>query len=403
MTSDHVPQGVRVRLVVDHNSRLPHLLRGEMIAETRDIASVEKPGYTFGTREKCRWAFPAAAHTSGACGEVRLLQRTTCVTRPAGGLETLKNSMRNRKISNFLLVSSILLGILICFCVGIGFLALRSRQFQSAIVAIFEPTVYGLVDIPGRNTPQPAPADIITTTMDASEIPPSATGAPNRSPTVESSNQTPLPADTPLPPDVDLILENVIGKLRPGMMVFNPPGRMKQAHIERIELRILSLKQELDTLAPPAQTLVVETFSGDLMGTGTAIVESLAVGTVMKARLSGENFEILALNEEEQIVAGDTYTEWAWDVKALKSGKQNLNLTITVKVIVDGFGEKARDIPVITRGVDVQVDPVHVLSTFVGENWKWLWTALLVPLAGWGWKYYSKEKRKKERTRTEGS
>jgi hypothetical protein len=71
-------------------------------------------------------------------------------------------------------------------------------------------------------------------------------------------------------------------------------------------------------------------------------------------------------------------------------------LTITVKVIVDGFGEKARDIPVITRRVKVQVDPVGVTKGFVSEHWEWVWTALLVPLVGWGWKIYRGRKTRQE-------
>jgi len=191
---------------------------------------------------------------------------------------------------------------------------------------------------------------------------------------------------TPTPPNLDTILSEAIGKLDPGMMVYNPPENMKQFSAQRVELRILHMGSE--TPGAGTQTAAAATLTSDLTGSGTPIVESLSVGTVMKARLSGDGFEILALHEEEQIVAGDTYTEWAWNVKALKAGDQELYLTITVKVMVDGFGEKARDIPVITRRVKVQVDPVGVTKGFVSEHWEWVWTALLVPLVGWGWKVY---------------
>jgi hypothetical protein len=206
----------------------------------------------------------------------------------------------------------------------------------------------------------------------------------------ETITPLPLPTDliTPTPPNIDTILSDVIGKLDPGMMVYNPPENMKQFSAQRIELRILHLGSGNVTPGAATQTAAAGTLTSDLAGSGTPIVESLNVGTVMKARLSGDGFEIMPLHEEEQIVAGDTYTEWAWNVKALKPGEHELNLTITVKVIVDGFGEKARDIPVITRQVKVQVDPVGVTKGFISEHWEWVWTALLVPLAGWGWKVY---------------
>ena len=206
----------------------------------------------------------------------------------------------------------------------------------------------------------------------------------------ETSTPLPLPTVvvTPTPPNLDTILAEAIGKLEPGMMVYNPPESMKQFSAHRVELRILHLGPEGGTPGAATQTAAAATLTSDLAGSGTPIVESLSVGTVMKARLSGDGFEILPLHEEEQIVAGDTYPEWAWNVKPLKSGDQELYLTITVKVIVDGFGEKARDIPVITRRVKVQVDPVGVTNGFISEHWEWVWTALLVPLAGWGWKVY---------------
>jgi hypothetical protein len=201
---------------------------------------------------------------------------------------------------------------------------------------------------------------------------------------------------TPTPPNLDTILSDVMGKLDPGMMVYNPPENMKQFSAQRVELRILHLGSENGTPGAATQTAAAATLTSDLTGTGTPIVESLNVGTVMKARLSGDGFEIMPLHEEEQIVAGDTYTEWAWNVKALKAGEHNLYLTITVKVIVDGFGEKARDIPVITRQVKVQVDPVGVTKGFISEHWEWVWTALLVPLVGWGWKVYRGRKIRQE-------
>jgi hypothetical protein len=213
--------------------------------------------------------------------------------------------------------------------------------------------------------------------LDLTEVAPGQTAAPQ--PTEAISAPTPTP-------DIDLLLSDALRRLDPGMMVFNPPESMKQFSLHRVELRILHMGSE--TPGASTQTAAAATLTSDLEGPGTPVVESLAVGTVMKARLSGDGFEITPLHEEEQIVAGDTYTEWAWNVKPLRSGEHDLHLTITVKVIVDGFGEKARDIPVITRRVKVQVDPLGVTKGFISEHWEWVWTALLVPLVGWLWKVY---------------
>jgi len=102
----------------------------------------------------------------------------------------------------------------------------------------------------------------------------------------------------------------------------------------------------------------------------------------MKVRLSGDNFKISALNEEEQIVAKDTYTEWAWDVVPLKSKIQVLHFHVTIRLKIEGSEEK-RDYPVIDKEVYVKVNPVYSTKVFAVNNWKWILTALLIPLAGW--------------------
>jgi hypothetical protein len=216
----------------------------------------------------------------------------------------------------------------------------------------------------------------------------------------EAPDPTGIPAPeataTPTPPDIDTLLAGAIKQLKPGMMVFNPPEKMKQFKAERVELRILQVGTGPEAPGAATQTAAAAALTGDLQGPGTPVVENLRVGTVMKARLSGGGFEIMPLNEEEQIVAGDAPTGWAWDVKALEAGDRDLNLTVTVKVIVDGIGERARDIPVITRHVKVQVNPVELVAAFVDEHWQWLLLSLIFPFARWSWVAYSNRKARKE-------
>ena len=159
-----------------------------------------------------------------------------------------------------------------------------------------------------------------------------------------------------------------IEKLSFGQVLSNIPKIMKIGKKERIEVRI-SKDLEAD-------------ITKKLKGTGTPEIGISKVGEFMKVRLSGDHFKISALNEEEQIVADDTYTEWAWDVVPLKSKIQVLHFHVTIRIKLEGTEEK-RDYPVIDKEVYVKVNPVYSTKVFAVNNWKWILTALIIPLVGW--------------------
>jgi hypothetical protein len=39
----------------------------------------------------------------------------------------------------------------------------------------------------------------------------------------------------------------------------------------------------------------------------------------------------------------------------------------------------------LSEEIKIVVTWQQKVSVFVGENWKWLWTTILVPLLGWLW------------------
>lgn len=139
--------------------------------------------------------------------------------------------------------------------------------------------------------------------------------------------------------------------------------------VERVEVRI----------AESTDTPLTE----GLKGRGTPEIEPLQVSTFMKTRLVGDSFEITALNEAEQLVAGDTFTEWAWDVTPTRAGDQTLNLIVTVRIQLPAVGEETRDYPVMDRQIHVEVDPLYSAQRFASSNWQWLASALAIPIIAW--------------------
>ncbi|MFZ4526135.1 MAG: hypothetical protein ACOYOE_11480 [Chlorobium sp.] len=164
------------------------------------------------------------------------------------------------------------------------------------------------------------------------------------------------------------ILRKEMELLEIGKVTFNPPDTMKCGATERIETRIAkNIKTDLITT---------------LKGRGIPKIEALKISELMKVRLSGDDFTIAPLNEEEQIIAETGYTEWAWDVTPLKSGKKVIHLHITLRIRLP-FGEEKKDHPVLDREVIVKVSPFHSSKLFIVTYWRWVITALILPFIGW--------------------
>ncbi|RKZ02337.1 MAG: hypothetical protein DRQ10_00165 [Candidatus Hydrothermota bacterium] len=180
-------------------------------------------------------------------------------------------------------------------------------------------------------------------------------------------------------------IDKALEQLPVGQIMFNPPEKMRVGKKERIEVRVSrSLSEDL---------------TRDLKGSGVPQVETVKVSALMKVRLLGDAFEIIPLNEEEQIVTRSGFTQWAWDVTPLQPGRHELHLVVSVKLRIAGV-EKLRDYPVIDRTVYVEVNPGYAIKNFLRKNWRWLLTAIIIPFGGkWlrDWKKRRKERKKAEK------
>ena len=96
------------------------------------------------------------------------------------------------------------------------------------------------------------------------------------------------------------------------------------------------------------------------------MIESIRLGNVMQVSLeesqSGQNFEINALNNTEQFISEDEFTEWLFDVKPHKEGTFTLILRVTLIQIIEGF-ERKKDI-VLERNVKTESYVPNALTKF---------------------------------------
>jgi len=159
--------------------------------------------------------------------------------------------------------------------------------------------------------------------------------------------------------------------IQEGYVGFNVPGEMKQGEEQRITIRIA-------TGSP-------DKLGKDLAGEPAFKRDSLTVAPYMTVKLKAkdsEAFEITAQSPEDQFVGSDTFTEWRFDVKPLKSGLQELDLMVGVR-IKDAGSQEIRFEPSYDRKLNVKIDAVWVFARFVSKNWKWIIGTLLLPIVGY--------------------
>lgn len=106
----------------------------------------------------------------------------------------------------------------------------------------------------------------------------------------------------------------------------------------------------------------------------------------MQAVLTGgDDFKITPITPDTLPVSSQTTTEWKWDVKALRGG--NLKLYLTLNAIVeyeDGAGKRPVTIKTFDKYYVVAVPwSENAALKFVGNNWQWVWTTLIIPVGLW--------------------
>jgi len=208
---------------------------------------------------------------------------------------------------------------------------------------------------------------------------------PKLEPEPKPSNINQFKFNRPTPPEFKTAnwrdeLNKELARLPIGRIAFNPPERMKVGIKERIEVRI-SKDPDADIVSA-------------LTGQGVPQIEEIKVYEFMKVKLTGEEFDIDPLNEEEQIIGPQGYTEWAWEVLPRKSGEKFLHLHVSLRIKIP-FGEKTKDHPVMDKAILVKINPIYTAKVFCCAYWQWIATAIILPLIAFIWRQHKSEKRPK--------
>lgn len=180
--------------------------------------------------------------------------------------------------------------------------------------------------------------------------------------------------------------EEVLSKLKPGRITYNPPHEMKVAVPTSIEVRI----GKLEDSSPDSGVRLNAALTKDLERPALA-PEPIRVSTTMKAILTGskDEFQIDLKSPEEQIISIDEPTEWRWSVTPLKAGKRRLHLSAIAVLKLEGT-EKVKEYGVFDTDINVRVN----LIQFVTEHWKEISSAASgTGLIGWLLARFQKRKK----------
>lgn len=127
---------------------------------------------------------------------------------------------------------------------------------------------------------------------------------------------------------------------------------------------------------------------------GEVEVEPVDVSSRMEAVIFSTPepaFDVSSITgEPQQPIISEGDTEWRWKVVASSTGDKDLHLKLSIGLSSPQEGESFSFRPV--EGFPVSFEKISVKGTqwqnasnFVGSNWQWLWTAILIPLVAFLW------------------
>ena len=222
------------------------------------------------------------------------------------------------------------------------------------------------IPLPPPPQPQPVPQpEVFTTVGSATETGATAstmaTTAAMR--TASTDTATTEHHHDPTTPEGQLWIEidRRFRALNPGEWLISAPKEMRVAVPESFVVRIAPVNQS-------------EEISSDLPTGGQTSTSTIHLTPTMRATLAGAGFTIQSNSQEEQMIGGDSFTEWSWQVTPIESG--NRELVATVYVVLDG---KVKGIP-RRWPVHVSANAGQSVSHFFATYWQWFLTTLIIPL-----------------------
>jgi hypothetical protein len=179
------------------------------------------------------------------------------------------------------------------------------------------------------------------------------------------------PPTATAPPPLDPVFDEIdraLAAMPLATAAFNAPEELRLGDSVEIHL-LLSVSKPISDL------------KAELTEIGEREGAQVRVAPVMEARLTGDGFRITAQRPERQVVGRTIDPEWIWDVEGTEGGSQQLHLTLTALITVEGE-RTPRPVRTFDEEIEIRVTLRQKVTGFIGDNWQWLWAVIVAPLLG---------------------
>lgn len=194
--------------------------------------------------------------------------------------------------------------------------------------------------------------------------PVAASRSPESLSTTKDEPLQPAPQALLTPEELSKTLEDELKKLAPKRIIFNPSREMKAGVSQRLSVRI-------------SNTLIEDLYTS-LKQKGIPQIDKINLVKPMRIDLTGNNFYITRLSQEEQTTVQQDITGWDWEVTPLKTGTQSLSLSATVSIDGPNFSNESINYPLYVKAVKVKFNPAYSIINFIRSYWPWIVGIIIV-------------------------
>jgi len=142
-----------------------------------------------------------------------------------------------------------------------------------------------------------------------------------------------------------------------GEILLNLPGEMRVGVRERIKINITEKFTE---------NLIKE----KIIEYEKDKIREINIGTIMEARLKGNNFKIENLNNPIQLILKGEETQWNWNVIPLRSGTQLLSLTVSIVITLPNNIKEKKDYYLFDNLIKVKPNLIYSAQRFIDNYWQ---------------------------------
>lgn len=162
-----------------------------------------------------------------------------------------------------------------------------------------------------------------------------------------------------------------------GNVVYNIPDTMIVFNSYIIKVRINKITNIINIKGNLGPGRIVD----------TVIKISDKMEVVIKDESTGNDkyFEISKVNNDQQLIEEEDYTEWIFNVKPLKFGNKKLNIVISI--VKDGSKKEI----VYTDSIYIKMNVKNEVQSFWSKYWQWCISTFIIPIFIYFWKRKNKK------------